>query len=101
MKDDRKSGNKYDDMEFLDLDEQEETDLEENTEDDWEDEPEPLQPWKIIFIFAGLTVLAAIISAGLWMITHRDQSTPPDHTITPPPVVAADSPEGPTVEPGE
>lgn len=67
------------DIEFMDLDEKEQAVREDEWEEDWSDEPEPMEPWKMVLIFAGLTVLAAIICAVLWFFTHRDSDpAPPD-----------------------
>ena len=43
-------------------------------EDDWEDdEAAPMKPWVVAAIMAGLIVLAAIICAVLWHVTHLDK----------------------------
>lgn len=46
---------------------------EDDVRDDWEDE-EPLKPWKMALVFAGLVVAAAVICIVLWNFTHRDKT---------------------------
>ena len=90
--DGNKSDRKNEEIEHIDLDEEERNSPEDNWEDDWVDEPEPMQPWKMTLVFAGLVVLAAVIVAGLWFFTHRDGGSAPDNTATDPPVMTTDSP---------
>lgn len=87
-----KRADKFDDLEFMDLDEREQADQADEWEEDWPDEPEPLEPWKMVLIFAGLTVLAAIICAVLWFFTHRNNVSDPG-TIPEPPTTTAEAPE--------
>lgn len=83
---------KGEDIEIMDLDEKERNSPEDKWEDDRTDEPEPMSPWKMTLIFAGLVVLAALIAAGLWIITHRDGDLTPDSTATEPPVMTVGPP---------
>lgn len=94
--DGNKSDGKNEDMGLMDLDEKERSLPEDNWEDDWTDDPEPMQPWKMTLIFAGLAVLAAVIVAGLWFFTHRDGGSTPDSTATDPPVMTTDPPTAST-----
>lgn len=96
--DGNKADRKIEDIEHIDLDEQERNSPEDNWEDDWTDETEPMQPWKMTLIFAGLVVLAAAIVAGLWIFAHRDNGAEPDNTATDPSVVITDSPAPSTGE---
>ena len=84
------------DIEIMDLDEVEQNSPEDIWEDDWTDngtdEPEPMSPWKMTLIFAGLVVLAALIAAGLWIITHRDSGIKQDNAAADSPVTASNSP---------
>lgn len=82
------------DIEFMDLDEKEQAAREDEWEDDWSDEPEPLEPWKMVLIFAGLTVIAACICAVLWFFTHRDNDPAAPDSIDPElPVSTAEVPD--------
>jgi len=36
-------------------------------------EPEPLKPWVMLLIFAGIAVTAALICAVIWQFTHKTQ----------------------------
>lgn len=89
MQGDKRADN-HNDLEFMDLDEKEQTAQEDEWEEDWPDEPDPLEPWKMVLIFAGLTVLAAIICAVLWFFTHRDNTSEPNSMSTEPPVVTGE-----------
>ena len=91
MQGDKRADN-HNDLEFMDLDEKEQTAQEDEWEEDWPDEPEPLEPWKMVLIFAGLTVLAAMICTLLWLFTHRDNGSAPDSTAAEPPVVTGEVP---------
>lgn len=46
---------------------------EDDVGDDWEEE-EPLKPWKMALVFAGLVIAAALICIVLWNFTHRDRT---------------------------
>lgn len=48
-------------------------DDEEDWEEDWEDEPQPMRPIIMVLVFFGLILLAALICAGLWHITHGNK----------------------------
>lgn len=71
-------GKKKDDLqeeeiEFMDLgDEDSQADEQELWDDNCQDEPEPVKPWVMALIFAGLVVLAAVICAILWRFTHNE-----------------------------
>ena len=91
MQEDKRADN-HDDIEFMDLDEGEQTVQADEWEEDWSDEPEPMEPWKMVLIFAVLTVLAAIICAVLWFFTHRDNASEPGIMTTEPPVVTGEAP---------
>ena len=44
-------------------------------EGDWEDEEpeqEAVKPWKMVLVFCGLILLAALICVVLWKVTHSD-----------------------------
>ena len=72
-------------IEYLDLeDEESQADEQELWDDNWQDEPEPVKPWAIALIFAGLVVLAAVICAILWRFTHNETQEPRtgDATVT-------------------
>ena len=92
MQGDKRADN-HNDIEFMDLDEEEQTAQEDEWEEDWSDEPEPWEPWKMVLVFAGLTVLAAIICAVLWFFTHRDNGPGPDSVATDPPIVTGEAPD--------
>lgn len=82
------------DIEFMDLDEKEQPAFEDEWDEDWSDEPEPMEPWKMVLIFAGLTVLAAVICAVLWFFTHRDNNPAAPDSIDPElPVSTAEAPD--------
>lgn len=89
-------------LEIVDLNEDEVPwDELDDEEDDWQDEPEPLQPWKMTLVFAGLVVLAAAICAVLWFFTHREGGTEPDAAAADIPGVTTESPEPESVSPEE
>lgn len=99
---------KSEDIEIMDLDGVEQNSPEDMWEDDWTDEPEPMSPWKMTLIFAGLVVLAALIAAGLWIVTHRDSGIKQDNAAADSHVTASNSPaasageqEGENVSPEE
>ena len=94
-----------DELEIVDLNQEDEVpwdeldDEEDDWQDDWQDEPEPLKPWKVTLVFAGLVVLAAIICAVLWFFTHREGGAAPDPTATDIPGVTTGFPETESVSP--
>lgn len=75
-------GKKKDDLqeeeiEFMELDDEDsQADEQEPWDDNWQDEPEPMKPWAMALIFAGLVVLAAVICAILWRFTHNETLDP-------------------------
>lgn len=90
-------------LEIVDLNQENEDpwDELEDEEDGWQDEPEPLKPWTMTLVFAGLVVLAAVICAVLWIFTHRDGGADPDAAATDMPGVTTESPETESVSPEE
>ena len=94
-----------DELEIVDLNQEDEVpwdeldDEEDDWQDDWQDEPEPLKPWKVTLVFAGLVVLAAIICAVLWFFTHREGGAASDPTATDIPGVTTGFPETESVSP--
>ena len=63
-------------LEIVELDQEQNHRLERNNgdkRDDGEEDP-PMQPIKLILIFAGLVALAALICGVLWFFTHRGDS---------------------------
>lgn len=96
-----------DELEIVDLNQEDEVpwdeldDEEDDWQDDWQDEPEPLKPWKVTLVFAGLVVLAAIICAVLWFFTHRDGDADSDATATDMAGVTTESPGTEFVPPEE
>lgn len=64
-----KDEGKDEEIEFVELEEEQEPRAADGDED-WADEPEPLSTWKMAAVFAGLIVLAAIVCAVLWHVTH-------------------------------
>ena len=99
MQEEKRTGNNND-IEFMDLDEKEQSVREDEWEDDWSDEPEPMEPWKMVLIFAGLTVIAACICAVLWFFTHRDNDPAAPDSIDPElPVTTAQVPDSESVMP--
>ena len=94
--DDKSTDSKNNGIEFMDLDEKEQNSPVDEEEDDWMDEPEPMQPWKMTLVFAGLVVLAAVIVGGLWIFAHRDSGLSSDNTESEPPVVTTNIPENST-----
>lgn len=94
MKDDGKD----EDIEFMNLEDNQDSQGSEEDED-WADEPEPLSPWKMALIFAGLVVVAAIICALLWHFTHKGSS---DNSEPVPTDAYVETPTDPPTEtPGE
>lgn len=95
------------DLDIVDLNQENEVPWDElnDEEDDWQDEPEPMEPWKMTLVFAGLVVLAAIICAVLWFFTHRGGGEDSDTAATDPPGMTAESPviesEAPEEQPSE
>lgn len=75
--------NKNDGIEFLDLDgdgrgERKKDSVQENDRvREWEDDPESIQPWKMVGIFAVLAIVAAVVALGLWIFTHRESGRKP------------------------
>lgn len=64
-----KDEGKDEEIEFVEFEEGQEPRAADGDED-WADEPEPLSTWKMAAVFAGLIVLAAIVCAVLWHVTH-------------------------------
>lgn len=83
-------------LEYMDTEDEESlADDQELWDDNWQDEPEPLKPWTMAMVFAGLVVLAAVICAILWRFTHNETQTPGtgDAVVTESPVPSeADEP---------
>lgn len=77
---------KEEEIEFMDLeDEDYQGDEPESWDDNWQDDSEPMKPWTMALIFAGLVVLAAVICAILWRFTHNetpDSGVRGDATVT-------------------
>ena len=103
MNDNNRIDKDDEDLEIVDLNQENEDlwDELEDEEDDWQDEPEPLKPWKVTLVFAGLVVLAAVICAALWFFTHRDGGADSDATDIDMPGVTTESPEPESVMPEE
>lgn len=103
MNDDNIFDKDDEELEIVDLNQEDEVPWDEldDEEDDWQDEPEPLKPWTVTLVFAGLVVLAAIICAVLWFFTHREGGADPDATATDMPGVTTESPETESVSPEE
>lgn len=95
MNDNNRFDQDDEEFEIVDLNQEDEIPWDEldDEEDDWQDEPEPLKPWKVTLVFAGLVVLAAIICAVLWFFTHRDGGADPDPSATDMPGMTTESPE--------
>lgn len=73
----KKDDQQEEEIEFMDLEEEEsQADGQESWDDNGQDEPEPLKPWAMVLIFAGLVVLAAVICAILWRFTHNETQDP-------------------------
>lgn len=99
MNDNNRFDQDDEEFEIVDLNQEDEIPWDEldDEEDDWQDEPEPLKPWKVTLVFAGLVVLAAIICAVLWFFTHRDGGADPDPSATDMPGMTTESPEAESV----
>lgn len=98
MKDDNKASENEDlDRKDLDSVDEESQAGQDDYGDDWEDDPQPIETWKMVLIFAGLVVLAAVICSVLWFFTHKDNGVSPDDMVTDPTGVITETPDPETL----
>lgn len=57
-------------------------DREEAGEEDWEDELEPSSGWLRVLFIMGLILLIAVLSVGIWYITHPGGQNENEHVIS-------------------